>query len=210
MSGTPETTHSQHVDPFDRKTWGNNEREYFGIIDKACADKRNAILSNGKPAHAAYIIVKFFENATQRIRLFSGHLTRQLEGVSIYESPHIINAASVFLNRPGTSLSILLEKDIDVPLGKTVKDHPFIRGIEAAGVSDGQVIIKKVHLNFLKILRDNNYAYNWMVMDEQAFRLEMDPDKVEAYVNFGDPPFAKGLGHTFDALFERSSELYAL
>lgn len=196
------------IDVFDKDRWTKDEREYFRIIDEACANKHNAVLSNSKPTHAAYIIHKFFENAEQQIRLFSGKLMQNFNGVSVYNNPCIIQKAVEFLRRPGTKFLVLLEKRIDTDSGE-VEDHPLIQTLQKeVGNSDSRIEVRQVPPELFEVLSKGNYARNWMVMDNQAYRLEMDAEKAQAYVNFGDPELASGLGRVFDVLFERSRKLY--
>ncbi len=200
------------VDIFDKSRWSEDERRYFEIIDQACKDRENEILSNGKPGHAAYIVHKFLDSGKNHIRLFSGTLARTFMGVSVYDNPHIIEAAINFLRREGTTLSILLEKEIDVLPNEEVGDHPLVHAYAKAKKNDpslGKLIIHQANTKIVQWLREKNYARNWMVMDEQAYRLESDADHATAFVNFGDPDTAQLLARTFDFVAERSDQLYS-
>ncbi len=202
-------THTQ-IDVFDKKTWGEDERRYFEIIDQACLSKKNALLSNGQPAHAVYIIHKFLKNAQQHVRLFTGRLLCALEDVPVYQNMHIIKAARTFLGKSGATLSVILEKDIDVPPGGQPQDHPFIQAVAAAkesGEIQGSLKVYRALEEHIKILREVNFSYHWMVMDEQAYRLEKDTEKATAFVNFGDTEKAARLSGLFDDIAMRSQVL---
>lgn len=198
------------IDVFDKETWGEDERKYFEIIDQACLSKKDALLSNGRPEHAVYIIHKFLENAQQKVRLFSGQLLCTLEDVSVYGNPYIIEAAKAFLREPRTTLSVILEKEIDVAPEKSPQDHPLIQAVVAAKEEEaiqGSLKVYRVLEEFSKILKESNFAYHWMVMDEQAYRLENDTEKATAFVNFGDTVKATRLGNLFDDIAQRSKLL---
>ena len=203
-------TRAQQIDPFNPTTWDEDAKTYFGIIDKACAEKKDALLSNGQPAHAVYIIRKFLENARQSVRLFTGQLLCALEDVPVYQNMHIIKAARTFLGKSGTTLSVILEKEIDVPLGGQLQDHPLIQAVAAAkekGEIQGSLKVYQALEEHLNILRETNFAYHWMVMDEQAYRLEKDTEKATAFVNFGDTDRAARLSSFFDSIAIRSTLL---
>ena len=197
-------------DPFDKTTWDDDARKYFGIIDQACAEKKDVMLSNGQPAHAVYIIYKFLENAERHVRLFSGQLLCALEGVPVYRNPYIIEAALAFLRKPETALSVILEQELDVPSESPPEAHPFIHAVKEAkenGNIQGALKVYRIWDEDWDILKEVDFAYHWMVMDQQAYRLEKDKEKATAFVNFGDAKKATQLGSLFDTIAERSREL---
>ena len=199
---------TQIIDVFDKSVWGEDERRYFGIIDQACKEKKDALLSNGRPEHAVYLIHKFLENAQQHVRLLTGQLSRTLDGVEVYKNPHIIKAALTFLAKEDTALSVISENDIDVP-GPS-QDHPFIQEVTSAkerGDIQGSLKVYRESEEHKTILREANFSYHWMVMDEQAYRLEKDKDKATAFVNFGDKDRATRLANLFDSIAVRSRVL---
>ena len=198
------------IDIFDESKWSEDERRYFSIIDQACKEKRDALLSNGQPGHAAYIIYKFLTNAQEDVRLFSGRLRCSLEGVSVYSNSHIIQAAVTFLQKPEGTLSVLLEEEIDVAQGGQVCDHPLIRTVQEAkaqGKIQGVLKVYQGLKDFIDMLKESNFNYHWMVMDKQAYRLENDTEKATAFVNFGDTERAKRLSHLFDSIAHQSMVL---
>ena len=204
-------TRTQLIDPFNEETWDEDAKTYFGIIDKACDTKKDALLSNGQPAHAAYIIHKFLENAEHSVRLYSGSLLRVLDKVPVYENPHIINDALTFLKKPDTSLSVVLEGEIDIPSSDESYDHPLIRAVKEAkkkGKIQGHLRVCQALEEHVRTLREAGFAYHWMVMDEQAYRLEKDPEKATAFVNFGNTEKATRLGSLFDKIAQYGEVLY--
>ncbi len=201
---------AQIVDIFDESKWGEDERRYFSIIDQACEEKRDALLSNGQPGHAAYIIYKFLTNAQEEVQLFSGRLRCSLEGVAVYGNPRIIEAAITFLQQPGRTLSVLLEEEIDVTPGGDACDHPLVQAVQEAkaqGQIQGVLRVYQGLKDFIDMLKESNFNYHWMVMDKQAYRLENDTQKATAFVNFGDTQRAARLSHLFDSIANQSRVL---
>ena len=111
------------LNPFDPSTWGDDEKLYFNQIDLALEESLNLPLSNGKPAHAVYLIDKLLRNATKNIRLYSGNLRQVWDDIDVYRHEVILDAVSVLLKR-GADLFITLEEDID---GGSVMEHPLVR-----------------------------------------------------------------------------------
>ena len=211
MSYPQEATPARQIDPFDQTTWDEDARTYFGIIDQACAAKKNALLSNGQPAHAVYIIHKFLENADRNVRLYSGNLRRELGGVMVYGNPHIVDDVLTFLKNSNASLSVVLEGEIDIPPNDEPCDHPLIRAMRSAkekGEIQGHLRVCRALEEHVKILRDSDFDYHWMVMDDQAYRLENEKDKAKAFVNFGNADKAARFGSLFDKIAEYGEVLY--
>ena len=55
------------------------ERLYFEMVSDAAARSRDLEISNGKPAHAVYLIWKLFDTARSSIRILSDSLRRELK-----------------------------------------------------------------------------------------------------------------------------------
>lgn len=58
----------------------------------------------------------------------------------------------------------------------------------------------------LEFLRENDYGYPMMVMDESAYRVEGDDGGEVAYANFGDHRTARDLAGFFDDVLYRDSK----
>ena len=200
------------LDPFKPKTWDENERAYFAEINTAFSAPAQLLVGNGKPAHAAYLIEKFLTNAEQEVRLFSGCLKREAQGVALYGNPHIHEAMRGFFERNG-KLTILLEDDIDVDDGSP-GSHPMIVNARAwvDGIDNGKVLkdfldIRKARRESIESLMKDDFHHHWMVMDQRVFRLETNIDAYKAAVGFGRSEVAKALAVMFDGLFDRAYPL---
>lgn len=200
------------LDPFDSKTWTKDERDYFRAVDKALKGSIDRLISNGKPQHAAYLIEKFLAHAQQVVRIFSGRLARAVNGVEVYENDQVLAAAEKLLKK-GASLHIVLEQDIDLRTGETWTDHPVAQlacRLRKEGMIDGVLDIRQASEGSLTYLKDRDFPYHWMIMDESAYRLETDIGKAKAHANFGDGEMAGKLARIFDhLLFNRATPLSA-
>ena len=191
------------LDPFDDATWGR-ERSYFEQIDLALRGKSDMLIGNGRPAHALYLIDKFFANATTQVRLFSGCLKQEAQGIKLYASPHIHRTMEALIERGGR-LSIMLEEDIDAPNGNA-REHPLIEAALAIDDSDS-LQLRKAAKSSVDHLKEADYHHHWTVMDDWAFRLEIDIEKYRAAACFGRPDVAKALASIFDRMFEKAKPI---
>ena len=199
------------VDPFDPETWTEVERLYFEYVDEMLSSRVNVGISNGKPSHAVYLLAAFLRNASRSVRLFSGAMKRKTTdgNLGIYDNRHVSEAAEILLSQPDSRLIVVLENDIDVDDRQEVKDHPLVRSImnlQKSGKLEGLFEVRKIMSDRLEWLRAKGICYHLMLMDEQAYRLETDPESMKAQVNFGDPKTAQILANLFDRFICRDSE----
>ena len=212
MKDSDANTETGPIDPFDEGSWTESERFYFERVSKLLNERADIRFSNGQPAHAVYLMKLFFQTAERRMRIFSGNLARRTEkGILLYENPHVISASANFLCRPGNKLMIVLEKDIDVDDGQTADGHPFIAEIlkrRNTGDMKGSLFLGKARQEDLKFLRDKKFLHHLVIMDEQAWRIEIDPvpNRVKAQVNAGDRAGAQTLVNLFDKVLFRRAE----
>ena len=196
------------LDPFDSDTWSERERTYFERVDSAIALETNLLFSNGLPQHAVYLIEKFFTNAKEKVRLFSGSLSRTVGGVDVYGNPMVAKAVEKMLTN-GVSLQIVLHNAIDVDVDETWIDHPLARiadRLNKTGGVSGSLDIRKSSQDSIEHLRKHEFLNHWMVMDRTAYRLETDIRRAKAHVNFGDSDMANVLADIFDDVLFRSAE----
>ena len=188
------------LDPFNKDTWSDIEKLYFERVDNFFVRKVGDQFTNGNAAHAVYLITKFFREATNEVRIFSGSLTKRASnGVQIYENPNLIDAAGDFL-RKGGKLRIVVQNKIDGGMEKhpLVKDFLNKDGYRLVQASEGAI----------SFLKEQKFLHHMMVMDEDAWRLEtrthLDGDgslrSVEAIVSAFDKESAKSLKTLFDTV----------
>lgn len=200
------------LDPFKPQTWNEDEKAYFSEIDAAFADTRMPLLvGNDKPAHAAYLVEKFLTNAEQDVRLFSGCLKREAQGIELYGNSHVHEAMRNLFSRNG-KLMIVLEDDIDAD-GGLAHNHPMIANARAwlgsvgNGVLEEFLDVRKAERESIQSLKDDDFHHHWMVMDQSVFRLETNIEAYKAAVGFGRPDVAKALASMFDSLFAGADSL---
>lgn len=85
----------------------DEEPGYFEMIDRAAAEPKNKVISNGKPGHAVYLVHKFLESAERTVKICTGRLTRQLDGVLACADSKIAEAAIDFLRQKGSELIVV-------------------------------------------------------------------------------------------------------
>ena len=193
------------------KSWTEEQEFYFRGVDRMVRGWADIMFSNGLPEHAAYLILTFFKNARTHVRIFCEHLTQTAENafgskVNIYSDKNIIEEAARFMLRPDTKLDIVLRDSIDVEEGSHPYNHPLIDGIiKALGREEATKRLRlcQASQGVLQFLKENNYLHDMMVMDERAWRIEMQAgdNGVKAKVNFGDSKGARWVSGLFDRLY---------
>ena len=194
------------LDPFDPGTWSGTERAYFERVDQAIEQQANLLFSNGLPEHAVYLIEKFFINAKEKVRLFSGCLSRTIGRVEVYGNARIASAVQKMMAE-GVSLQIVLQETIDVGTNESWIDHPLVR-VENSMTKDGKrgsLDIRQASAGAIEQLKRHKFLNHWMVMDRTAYRLETDVRKAAAHVNFGDVDMAGVLADIFDDVLFKSA-----
>ena len=183
----------------------DEEQLYFKMIDTSMAVKEKKIISNGKPAHAVYLLYKFLTEAQQSVRIYTGNLMRVFDDVLAYAEPELVRSAISFLGKENSKLSIIIVDEPDVDEGQEIGEHPLLAAISEAQ-RDGHIKGK------VKVSRGTQedwegFEYHFAVMDGEAMRLEVKPNKAQAYVKFGDRDLSKRLADLFDTFEGNSKEL---
>ena len=213
------TDKESKIDAFDPDTWTEDEEYYFRTVDRFWRERAEEPFSNGRPLHAVYLLHKFFTSARHDVRIFSGSLLRHVrkgevdEGMSIYSDCNVLKAIKDFLSKDGTCLNIVVDEDVDVDDGEGIADHPLVqtvKALEIEGLRKGNCEIRRANPAQIKEMRDNEFYCHMLVMDDSAYRLEIDPKRATAYVNVNDKTRAAGLAGFFDKmLYEEGSKLWS-
>lgn len=107
------------------------EQEYFRLIDEIAGKQESRIISNGRPAHAVYLLYKFFHCARHKIGICTGRLLQELPGktdsVLAYADPALARAAIHFLGRENTELSIIVADKDGLDTDGQPESHPFLK-----------------------------------------------------------------------------------
>ena len=180
------------------------ETLYFEMIDRAVQADDHRIISNGRPAHAVYILCKFLEIARERMFICTGRLSRSFDGVMAYEEPGLVNRAVNFLRRGG-HLGIVVLDELDLGPEQTARDHPLLKELSTADIGSGDVKVSR-YTRPLTGVR----AYHFVVVDGQSVRLEVNTADAEAYVRLHDPESCAVLERIFGDRVLAGSELLSL
>ena len=186
---------------------GEDDAGYYAMVDRAFESRESRDIGNSRPNHAACIIHKLLDQAQSKVVIYCGHLKQDKGGVFIYGSPSIIDAARKLLRKPGSTLSIVVEKDVDVDDGQQPEAHPLIASIQMEadrGWLQGRFDVMALPPD------ETLLPQHFVVMDDRAYRLETDGDTASAIVNFGDSETAKLAAEVFDVLHGSSDEIVSL
>ena len=181
-----------------------DERLYFEMIDRALENKQRESISNGKPSHAVYLLHKFLSSAKNSLKICTGRLSQEFDGFLAFADPVLVNSAAQFLMRENTSLSIIIVGDPDIPEGQKVHEHPLLKGLPSSQIKGSVKVFKGNPKDW------DNFDYHFIVMDDEAVRVEYDTEKAKAFVNFGDADLGQKLGELFDLFEQRSRVLFQL
>ena len=189
---------------FPVETAEEEERLYFEMINAALEARENKLISNGKPAHAVYLLNKFLASAERSVRIYTGKLSRTFNGVLAYADSELARSAVQFLQKENSSLSIIIAGDPDVEEGQSIENHPLLAAISTAAIS-GSVNVSRGNSDDWE-----GFHYHFIVMDEEAVRVEYDTNKARAFVNFGYAETGARLARLFDAYQRDSTPLLSL
>lgn len=197
---------TNRLDPFNSASWTDEERAYFTSVALAFQKREDKLISNGRPAHAAYIIKLLIANARSNVRLVSGGLPEMHDdGTAVFGSRYIMAAVMDFLSRPETALRILIHGQ---PKDGDVSDHSLVwvaQMLKDRGLLKGTLKVQAISDFWERVMEKRDMLWHWMTMDEDAYRLELDVTKPAAIANFGEPNFAQGLANAFDTIAEDES-----
>lgn len=145
-------------------------------------------------------------NAKDKVRLFSGRLSRTIGRVEVYGNPRVAAALQKMIAR-GVNLHVVLQDKIDVDADETWVDHPLVRTESgmARNTERGVLDIRQASAGAIEHLRQHKFLNHWMVMDRTAYRLETDVRKAAAHVNFGDGDMAGVRADIFDDVLFQSA-----
>lgn len=203
----PETQRDTALDPFNENTWPQKEKLYFENANELLRSGDEGWIANGRPEHAVFLIAGFFDHAKEKVRLFSGSLTRneELRNFDIYANQGVIDALIRFLSKDGKECHIILEKELDLD---EKGQHPLIEAVKRLtnkGNMKGKFRIAKAKENTLKCINKYNIGQHFMLMDTSALRLETNQERVKAHVTFGESNGSKVAADLFDKILVHES-----
>jgi len=167
----------------------SNILEYREIIERFARERVNQRVPNGLPQHASVLMETMFRNATAEMRIYSGELH---DGV--FGSPAMISSVESFLSKPYASMKILLQKQKD---GSWLNSHALVQAIKQLKEPHGRAEIRCAQGVYA-----TDSANHFAVMDNDAYRFELDHNATKAVANFNEPRVAKDLLTAFDRAFD--------
>jgi hypothetical protein len=172
--------------------------EYRKIASKYAENSTNQRIPNGKKDHAAILIELLFDHAKRDVRIFSGDLCTEVFGCH-----EVQNATERFLNNPGASLKILIQKEHDESWLENHSYGKFLK--EKASDFSGSVSVRQAVGNYSDNI--NHFA----TKDDSSFRYETDHNESRAIANFNEPETTTGLNKVFDQAFSfaKPKELFS-
>lgn len=191
------------------------EKLYFGAIDGVFQEDSKRVISNSKPGHAVYLIHKFLENAEHSIKICTGRLAQEVEGVWAYGDPKLAESAIKFLQKPDTELSIILldEEGPELKEEENLADHPFLGRIkQASDKLKGMLNVFQVSNEWYSQF---SFRHHFLVMDNHALRVEMhrnkaDMSETKALATLHDQEFAESVADVFGWIKAESKLLLTL
>lgn len=191
------------------------EKTYFAAINAAFEGGSRELISNGKPGHAAYLILKFLEYAEKSVQICTGRLAQAVEGVLAYGDTKIANAAIRFLQKPDTELSIILfgEEEPDLEGVNQLQEHPFLAAVMRAEHNLlGTLRVFQVKADYY---RDLAFRHHFLVMDDCGVRVEShdldgEASDIKAIATLNDKTFARSFAGAFDAIKAESDTLLTI
>lgn len=162
---------------------------YRRVIARLAKGRVFQEIPNEHPMHAAILIEAMFDNAVQDVRIFTGKLAMQT-----YDQPELVQAAKRFIDRPGSRLRVLIQ-------------HPMTRGdLEPSQLFQALKGTRAEFRTATGSYRDDD-ANHFAVMDDIAYRFELEHEHTRAIANFNDPENARNLVAVFDSAFSMGEPL---
>lgn len=179
------------------------EREYYQTIDRCARNADDQYISNALPDHAVYLMAKLISLASKKVFLYTGRLKMEVSATCgegeiittpVYNAPKIHDALLSFLCRADKKaiIHILVEKEIDG--GENNPIFKILQNAINSSKSEASIQIRSLDPKS----RDEDVIDNhFLVVDDRAYRLELDHDPCKAVANFGDVSGAKKLSEYF-------------
>lgn len=173
---------------------GNKLTEkYRETISKYAKTEEYLEIANGSAIHATFLLQTFFENAKEKICIY----TRRLH-VDVFDNYDLLSAAKGFLEKNENTKILIAFQKADAQ--EEILGRSFIK--ELAKVEGAQQKLELWDANTWPA-KLNHFA----VMDDKAFRYELNHDQKEAVANFGDKKSAKKLSELFNFLIKSAEKI---
>ncbi|MEZ5196394.1 MAG: hypothetical protein R2764_08340 [Bacteroidales bacterium] len=167
-------------------------KEAVGYIAK---NQINHFFGNKGANHAEIVLENLISNSNDIIRIFTGGLNGEVSNSQSFK-----NALEAFFNKPDTKLFLLHTKNavMDTIGANLIK--------QKADELKGRIKLKEITDEFIeeihKILDVGEF---FTLGDDDKVRIETEPEKLEAIVNFNNKTIVKVLTKAFDNEFNKQN-----
>lgn len=168
--------------------------DYRKIIQRLASDQVNERIPNGAPQHASILIETMFNHAVAEMRIFSKALTND-----VYATDEIVDAAKAFFSKSYARLFILLQKKPTSEI-EWIKEHKLLLALRE--IDNPKSDYRNIQIRYAKGSYTEDDANHFAVMDNDAFRYELDHNNRTAVANFNEPETAKSFIKAFDRAFD--------
>jgi len=157
---------------------------YRAKVAKVFSGGEHETVFNGTLDHACIVTEEAFRAAKHHVRI----LTNKLDP-ACYGTPAVLDAALEFIANPDARLDVLVEDPSAVAAGRNI----FLKEMSAAGD-------KRVRVGIVPTDTTGRYEFNFLSLDECAYRFESDRANPIAIVGC-ESTTAKHLAKLFDSLW---------
>lgn len=167
---------------------------YEQEVEKDAKNRSDYLFHNEGDKHALIICSNIFKYAEKEIRIAAN----QLYNDEVVNTDKYIKSMEQFLNRPESSLKILIRKAPQV--GNVMRDNTFYGMIfDHPAYREGRVEIR--HGRGSCFAGADGKPVNFCTADDIMYRFEDDIVKRTATANFGDSEMAIHLREQFDKIY---------
>jgi hypothetical protein len=170
------------------------EIDYYKLVENCASKKLDVEIANGQIDHAQILLEAMLRHGKKSIKIFTGALREELYSDFKFK----VSVKIYFLISIGT-LTFLIQ-NID-----NLKEHELYK---LARELDPKA--KRITFHILNNSSDAGDETNhFAVMDNLAYRLEIDDERVEAKANFNDEKQNQELTKKFDTYLNQSIHVAA-
>jgi hypothetical protein len=162
----------------------NIDATYKNTIDTSAENKKDLVIHNGDINHASYLLYTFFKYAKKKICIFTGGLNEKM-----YCGGLIEEAVNFLTRNP--------EATIEIAFQNCSSKNEIINRSLVRTILDNDEIQDRLTLY---MANDSEYINHFAIMDNKAYRLEIDQEKKQAIANFGDADRTSALHAIFQSI----------
>lgn len=169
------------------------ENDFRLIIGKKAKEKSKSIFKNGSPGNANIVASNIFKNSDLEVRIYADNMDGEIADCL----PDYRQEALIYLSKPNTKLTIVLEKI------EEKKSNAFLDFLNHRKLIPERVKIYKASKEFSDSISKyevaNSHDLRFMTGDSDNFRLQYNKETKSAYFSFNNSNITKTLITVFDA-----------